>query len=93
MSQQQKLSAKNNNNRVTWLLAIWYLAFFMLLAAIGWSLVRHVRSLISAEPVAWLSADALPSSYPDPICEMCGAVLDGSSGVCRCGEIVAAASN
>ena len=44
----------------------------------GWAVIKHVSSVISAEPVAWLSADALPTSYPDPVCEMCGAVLDGS---------------
>ena len=80
-------------NLITWLLAAWALALVIVVAMFGWAVIKHVSSVISAEPVAWLSADALPTSYPDPVCEMCGAVLDGSSGVCHCGEIVAAASN
>lgn len=72
-------------NLVAWLLALWALALVVIAAAVGWAVIKHVRSGLSTEPVAWLSADALPSSYPDPVCEMCGQVLNGRDISCEGG--------
>ncbi len=55
-----------------WLVALLAVLLAMLLGVIGWSAVRQVRAVTGRQQVEWLAG------YPEPVCEMCGRVPDGT---------------